>query len=75
MNQRLYFLFPNTARAIKLMRDFKQQECQYSDAPGYTDKDDRHKINPLCSQIEGYLQDMVFAIFILELSVIIINEN
>lgn len=73
MNQRLYFLFPNTARAIKLMNDFKQQECQLSEIHGYSGKDGKQTLNPLYGQIEAWLWDMVFAIFFLELSVLMIN--
>lgn len=73
MSQRLYFLFPNTARAIKLMSDFKQQQYQLSDAPDNSGREDILNLNPLYSQIEAWLRDMVFAIFFLELSVLIIN--
>ncbi len=73
MNKRLFFLFPNTSRALKLARDFKQHECQLSDLFSCSDPDYKQTITPLYSKVEPWLWDMVFAIFFLELTVLMIN--
>lgn len=71
MNMRMYFLFPNTAKAMKMVDEVRHADVMMVDACRHEDIDIGSSI-PLYRILEPWLTEMVLAIFLLELLALIL---
>lgn len=71
MNMRMYFLFPNTAKAMKMVEEVKQKDMTVVDTCRHNGVDIGSSI-PIYEVLEPWLTEMVLTIFLLELLLILL---
>jgi len=72
MNMRMYFLFPNTAKAMKMVEEVRQDDTMVVDTSRHNDVDIGSSI-PIYRVLEPWLTEMVLAVFLLELLALILS--
>jgi len=71
---KLDYLFPDTARAIQLVKDFKQLDINLTNMLAEAGENASPVNSPLFRNIEPWLWDRVMAIFFLELNALLLKS-